>query len=402
MSRREFARRSLAAIGTVAGTAAIPGCSGTSSPGEEGGARTAVTGGDLPLFEVSGSPREIGRGIGNRCAGRIRGVFEDLGEDWRDLVSFADSQPDGLLDSFVEAAKAHAPSAFEELRGMAEGSGVPLRDLLVYNLKAEYAALRLETEGNGAGETPGCSSIAVVDDGRCLLAHNEDGDRACRDRMFLLRIRPTGGPVVLGAAYPGILPGNAPWVNDRGIVMTTNFIATLEVRPGGVGRYFLDRLAMEARTLDEAIAIGRHPERAYAFHYFVGSAPDRRIVSLEVTPGRHVERDVSGLFLHTNHLTSTALRDEPQVDAYVESSSMARWRTLCAWREAVPDEAAIDADRMLEILSSHEGRPYSPCRHPEGAVRGATLLTAIFDLDSRSLRIVEGPPCRGASRWFEW
>ena len=50
--------------------------------------------------------------------------------------------------------------------------------------------------------------------------------------------------------------------------------------------------------------------------------------------------------------------------------------------------------RLRELLASHEGRPYSPCRHPEGAIGGATLLTALFDLGARTMRVYKNQPCQ--------
>ena len=50
-------------------------------------------------------------------------------------------------------------------------------------------------------------------------------------------------------------------------------------------------------------------------------------------------------------------------------------------------------------LTSHAGQPWCPCRHPAGEIRGATLLTALFDVDRRRLRIFKGQPCGG--RWHE-
>jgi hypothetical protein len=80
---------------------------------------------------------------------------------------------------------------------------------------------------------------------------------------------------------------------------------------------------------------------------------------------------------------------------YVESSSMSRWQVLNRWKEGLPQGGVLGADDLVAILSSHQNRPYSPCRHPEGDVEGATLLNALFDLGAGTLRIHKGNPCRG-------
>jgi len=48
---------------------------------------------------------------------------------------------------------------------------------------------------------------------------------------------------------------------------------------------------------------------------------------------------------------------------------------------------------ILDILSSHQKAPYSPCRHPKDKVQGVTLGTAIIDVMKGTMRIYKGSPC---------
>jgi hypothetical protein len=162
-----------------------------------------------------------------------------------------------------------------------------------------------------------------------------------------------------------------------------------------VGRYFLDRQAMDATTLDEAAEICCHPQRAYSYHHIIGSRQEKRVLGLEVTPSKMERQEVRGLYLHTNHLVLPTMAAEPQEMKYVESSSMSRWQVLNRWKDDLANDAALAAGDLLAILSSHQNRPYSPCRHPEGDVEGATLLNALFDLEAGTLRIHKGQPCLG-------
>jgi hypothetical protein len=240
---------------------------------------------------------------------------------------------------------------------------------------------------------------------RLLLAHNEDGDATFSGHMFLLHARPEGKPAFLAVCYPGVLPGNAPWINERGVLMTTNYIHSAETRPG-VGRYFLDRLAMQARSLDEALAICTHRERAYAFHHVIGSAREGRAVALEVTPRSFARRELSAeIYLHTNHLVLEPLARGAADPEDVRRSSHTRLEVLARWRAGT--SGRVREEDLLRALGSHEGRPYSPCRHPEGSVRGATLATALFNIPTRGanatrVRIWCDQPCRGQVRELGW
>jgi hypothetical protein len=54
-------------------------------------------------------------------------------------------------------------------------------------------------------------------------------------------------------------------------------------------------------------------------------------------------------------------------------------------------------NNILEILTSHVNAPYSPCRHPQGDVKGTTLATAWFDLENAKMRLFKNNPCKALS-----
>ncbi len=351
----------------------------------------------FPFLKVAGTPREAGRAIGKRFAGLIRQSMDRRAGWFGTLRDFARSDGSPAMEIFEAAARKHTPRAFAELEGWAEGSGIDLEDLMVLNLASEL------TELLGAGEAvtgsldpvnPGCSTIVVARPDGFILAHNEDGHEAYADLMFVLDVELTDGESFLCLSYPGVLPGNAPGVNSRGIVVTTNFIGAREVQLG-VGRYFLDRMILESRDLDEALGWATHPDRAFAFHHVLASMDEKRAVAVEATPSRKVVMDIHGLYLHTNHLVLEGIRDEEQDAEYVSSSSMTRWKVLDAWASGAGDPAMLTAKDLTIALSSHDGKPYSPCRHPEKGVPGFTLGTAVFESDEPGMKLYKNQPCLG-------
>ena len=48
-----------------------------------------------------------------------------------------------------------------------------------------------------------------------------------------------------------------------------------------------------------------------------------------------------------------------------------------------------------------EGRPYSPCRHPEGEVHGVTFGTSVFQLPEKSMTLYHGNPCLRFRREYD-
>jgi len=344
----------------------------------------------FPFLEVSGTPFECGKALGSRFASQIRTGLERRAGWFGELLQFMKADLAARYEPFLAAAKTHFPDVVEELRGWAQGSQVGFMELMALNLRAELGSMMLET-----GETPGCSTLVLSKGDRRLLAHNEDGHRAYADLMYLAKVRQEGKPAFMSLCYPGILPGNGPAITEAGLVLTTNYIASREWRPG-VGRYFLDRAMLGARRLDEAVAIACHPERAFAFHYNLGSIPERRLVSLETSVSRHAAREITGLYLHTNHFVLPDMTDVPQDESYVSTSSMSRYRVLSAKQrqlETSPDGAV--AGQLTTALASHESAPYSPCRHPTHDVSGTTLASSVFDLAQGTWALNPGNPCQG-------
>jgi hypothetical protein len=357
----------------------------------------------FPYLEAAGTPWEIGRTIGLRFADQLRLGFERRADWFADLKEFAAGEGKPAVAQMLAAAKRHTPRAVAELEGWAEGSGIPFHDFLVLNLKAELTALKKPRTGKPSATEeiqPGCSTIVLATGDQVLHLHNEDGADAYADLMFLLECTPEDGVPYLCLSYPGILPGNAPAINAAGFATSTNFIGTEEVRLG-VGRYFLDRMILESRNIDEALEWSAHPERAYAFHHVFTSMPEKRAVAIEVTPTEKEIREIDGLYIHTNHLVFDSMRDEVQDEQYVSSSSTTRWDVLSRWKESVSDPSSLNVNQLLEPLASHEGKPYSPCRHPEGDVRGYTLATAVFRAPEGALRLYKGQPCQNLYAEYE-
>lgn len=370
-----------------------PGNADAVGPEEALGPRGAPR---LPLLEVGGEPYAVGVAIGKRFAREFRAFFARRREWFDELARFAANEGRSVLDAMYEAARRHLPEPSEELRGLADGSSLPLRDLQVLNARSE-----LEAAQRSPLDPPGCSTIVAAGGDGLLLAHNEDGDTANEGLMYLVQVRPRSGVGFLAVGYPGILLGNAPAINDRGLAMITNFIGTLAWRPG-IPRYLLDRWALEARSIDDALTRVLHPERAYAFHHVLAAMEHGRprAVAVEATPTRAQVREIRGVYVHTNHLVLDQVRSEPQMDEYVEQSSRPRYETLTAALAGLADPGILEVEDLAAMLSSHVGRPYSPCRHPEGEVRGATLACAVFDIPRRRLRLYPGNPCRGG--WAEY
>jgi hypothetical protein len=218
--------------------------------------------------------------------------------------------------------------------------------------------------------------------------------------MFLVAARPRGGVPFMSLTYPGLLPGNGPGFNAKGVVQTTNYI---QPRKGaeGIPRYFIGRAILEAGDLDEAVKLATRGKRAFPWHHNLASFPEARILSVETAPGQFHVREVTGFALHTNHFlhpemkgAGGALLDVPY------ESSLTRFQVLSEKIEQAGQPKTREA--MMALLSLHEGKPYSPCRHPQGEIHGITLGTAVFEGGRPGMTLHHGNPCRAEKRFHSF
>ncbi len=348
----------------------------------------------FPEVEARGTPLEIGTAIGAMTRERIRKGIELRRAWFEDLKSFALADRKKRLDGFVAATRKHHPDVLAELEGMAKGAGLPLDDILVLNLQVELGTLKA-----AQGSCEGCSTLHLIDKGRALLAHNEDGHDAYRPLMTILRLKPRDKPAITALGYPGIIPGCVPAMNSAGIVMTTNFIGADKMRVG-IPRYVLGRAALTATSIGRAVTIVTNKEAAHSFHANFGSLKNNRLLAVDVAPGVHAVKPTEGIYLQTNHFVLRGTAQEPQSKNTPGGSSDSRYRILDAALKKLPPIELVKADTLIKLLSSHEAitKPYSPCRHPDEKSTGRTLATALFDLNKGSFILYEGNPCEGRRR----
>jgi len=348
---------------------------------------------------AAGTPRQIGLAVGTAFGREIREGMERRSRWIARLKEYAEGKGRHHLDTMLQKAREFAPRVVEELEGWAEGSGISFRDLFILNCNNELDT-RLEEDKKPPGD---CSTAALKTGGKLLIAHNEDGNGKYSDLMWVLHAIPDDAPEFICLAYPGFIEGNAPAFNSCGIAITTNYIGTREVKDG-IPRYFISRMMLEARTAEEALATACHAERAYGYHHIVASLPEGRAWGVEVTPSKSEKREIEGLYLHTNHLVFEGLRDTPQFEKYNALSSIPRYQSLQKLLGSVSDISSITKADIIKAMSSHEGKPYSLCRHPEGEAEGATVGMAFFESrhgkEDFQMELYANNPCKGRKKIY--
>lgn len=365
----------------------------------------------FPHVQVTGGPHERGRAYGEQARARIarsiaayREVFlAYAGWDWAQVRR--------------EAAGYEAPIAqfdlryLEEMRGIAEGAGVDLLDVLSINVRTEvmFAAKARAAEAAGDGRRQGeCSAFAVLPeaaaDGHTLLGQNWDWLLHCFETVVVLEAEQDEGPNFVTVVEAGLLAKTG--MNSAGLGVTTNALVTQDDRgEPGIPYHVLLRAFMDCETMPDALDVAQRAPRSSSANYLLAHR-DGMAVDLETMPGDFSRILLlfpeDGVLVHTNHYRSPAF-DRKDVSRWVMPDSPFRLERLASAVRA--EQGSLSLDTFRRVLGDHANFPSGVCCHPDARMdvhdQGATVASVLMDLDERRIWLADGHPCTAPYRELE-
>jgi isopenicillin-N N-acyltransferase-like protein len=339
----------------------------------------------IPLIETGGSWDEIGHDIGKAARDQIQQAASSAraelgGVELAEVVQ--------NIGPYLRVTEEVAPDIVAELRGMAQGSGVPFETLFVLNAAAEL------TQSLGRMQ---CSVVAVAGagtaDGHVLLAHNEDATAGWGDLAYVVKVTPDDAPGYVAFTYAGLLLHQG--FNSAGLGSVGNALYARDARPG-VPKLLHYRRAIVQATIEGAIRAVTDRRRAFGNNHLFATR-DGDIYDVEVSgsrwammPGRN------GFLAHANHFTLPEMAGLDSQDDLLNSrlrQTRLETRLERAWGEITPS-------CLCEIMSDHANYPRSVCKHhaPESDLDYGTIGSVVIDVTARTLWACSGNPCRGEWR----
>jgi isopenicillin-N N-acyltransferase like protein len=370
---------------------------------------------EFPHVLVAGGPAERGQQYGEQAKERVlrsvaayAEVFEHYtGWDWtavrhqaaRFEAPIADFRPDYLA----------------ELRGIAEGAGLELLDVLAINVRTEImfaAQARAAAGGHGPpgrpdGQAPAapsadasprtalpgeCSAFAVAAPpgrpGPTLTGQNWDWLPHASDTVVVLEARQDDGPDFVTVVEAGLLAKTG--MNSAGLGVVTNALVTADdTGAPGLPYHLMLRAILDSTTVSGALTALQEGFRSSSANYLI-THESGVAVNVEAAPGDFsrlyfVFPDPgTGVLLHTNHFVADRF-DRLDVSVWAMPSSPMRLQRLLAGVGAMPSPS-LDAFRAL--LSDHADYPASICCHPDlGASpldQAKTVTSVLMDLNARA------------------
>jgi isopenicillin-N N-acyltransferase-like protein len=345
----------------------------------------------FPVLHLSGTAYEQGFAHGDALRDRI-------GENLD--VYFDRFLTEGKLEADEARARAatyqpllESHAYWHGIKGVAEGSGFPLADILALNMRYEL----LYYQYGVCAQVQGCTSFALqprlTENGHLLIGQNWDWIPQVRGAV--VHTTESDGLETLSFTEAGIVGGKIG-LNSFGLSLAINGLLTTvdDWARGTLPFHVRCYEILRSRSLADAARVVTGTPRPCSANFLLAQTPDL-VMNLEAAPSAvRTTRADEGYEVHTNHfLRPDALGvREPEVER--RPHSLARQSRMCTLIDA---RRPMSLGDLQESLRDHDDHPDGVCRHenlddpPEE--RYITVTSVIMDLDERSLHLTDGPPC---------
>ncbi len=347
----------------------------------------------LDLRNCNGG-RERGRLHGSTFAGEITSLV-------RVRVYLASRISGFTSKGLLAVAERHLPilqefdeELYEELLGLAEGSGCTPAELVVLNQYTDIRDLAPQEWGDSGtteglpGETDydgGCTMVWAKTNSGPIFAQTWDMHASSMPYVMMLRVPDAAG----GDAYLLSLTGclGMAGMNATGLGLGINNLTSTDAQPGVVWSAIVRRALRESEPAAVRDMLLSCPIGS-GHHYLVCNASS--VVSVE-TSGQKRKVIFTGEdrdFVHSNHCLDSEVGACNRVPEF--STTNERQDAMRASLDAKPIESIDDAWLRL---GSHEGYPRSICTNmstPEAPHAAATCAGLAMDPSARRIYAVSG------------
>src|SRR6266700_7845780 len=297
---------------------------------------------------VEGTSYQRGRQYGRQAAPRIRLSVQAYQQTFAHYAGWDWPTVRHEAARFEAPIGKVMPAYLEEWRGIADGAGLDLADVLAINVRTEV--------------------------------------------MYSAKARQDEGPDFVTVVEAGLLAKAG--MNAAGLGLVTNALVTdADVGEPGLPYHVLLRAVLDCTTVTDALQVLQAGPRSSSANYLIAHAGGAAL-DIEATPGDFTRLyplyPEDGALRHTNHF----LADIHPADLalWAMPSSAVRLQRLRA------AGTARTLDDFGALLADHADYPHSVCAHPDPAAhpceQGATIASVLMDLTARRIWLAAGNPCQ--------
>ena len=333
-------------------------------------------------IEVEGKPHEMGRQIGEAARDEIRGFAEVAIDRVNKTFPVSRERALEVARASMPFAEQYSADMVDELRGMSEGSGVSLDELMMLQIRNQ-----LQPEGDA-----GCTSFAVTEPSSsgAVVGQNWDNDPGLDPYTVVLTRRPEGKPALMTITQAGLI--SYIGLNGSGIGVCLNTLPAPS-RVLGVPHYFTVRGIYETGSLTDAVQAVRRAHRAIPANVILVTPQGPADLEVTIDHVHVIEDRGDGIVTHTNHCEHPDLLsvndDFPEL---IQSGS----RKVRVERLLGDLSRPFAVEGLKDAMRDHEDYPTSICRHPnDHPTTGywATTFSVIIEPEAGLLHASRGTPC---------
>jgi len=325
-----------------------------------------------------------GKALDRVILNNVNSVKSKLASDKVDIARYEE-----FVEKNADFMRRKHPDLIEEMRGIADGSGISFNDILMLNIPAYFMTGYFNQE---------CSMIVArgkaTMDGCTYVIKNRD--MSTYIEQAVIRREKADGSSIIEVNGAGTVTYPANGMNSYGLGVATTGFWSKNVSPAldevASTHIFVNvRLLLEnCRTAKSVLEYLKTYPRMNGLNIIAADEKDAFVIETTRDAMYIQEDDGRGVMYRTNHYMLPEIKKlNPDPNEYPSTYKRAerieQMLNECYGRIRFQD--------LLRIMSDHKNGINSICRHPEGDVRANTVSTSMMVLEDRETWTSIGNPC---------
>ncbi len=316
---------------------------------------------EFPIVRTSGTHYEVGRAVGETMREAILTLFNKNKSLYPDYFTSFRFKGNELL----QLTNKYFPQYVDELRGLADGAGLPIEELFLSN----GHELSYFEEATGSDH---CTIIGIPYHDGYLVGHNEDWEKEALAHLYLLDATVDGIKIFgLGYDFVNTIIGDSIAINHFGLVEAVNELSHTDAR-GGVPKAFIARAIIDCKTLEEAEELIKTVPRRNGFNHLLVQGD--RLWNIETSAREYMTEKIQrAKYVHTNHYVTELKRIDKG--------------------NTVSEDRYKKVEKLLETTNTAEDiKQVLSDRNDPKVCREETIGSVIFDIPNNIFHVAYGQP----------
>lgn len=338
---------------------------------------------EFDYYYFKGTYREVGRQYGETMRDSLKMWNSRQLDDLSGKYNLPKEQVYRLVHTYFPITEKYAPGLLEQLQGMAEGAGFTVEDAMLFQI---YGEIRNAAQNN----IPECTVFFISSDysgnGRHYAGQNCDMEASYAEKCSVVTFDVDNKPRITYLLPIGYISYHG--LNSEGISCNHNALFGSPWK-FGLPRFFVSRLAMESRTMEELRGVLSGIAPTASRHTFFadrsGSLTSYEFDSMRC--GIYTQKD--GYYVHTNHYLFPKMQEIQKMSEEELHNSEIRLKQM--ERLIKLNKGSISEIEIMDMLRNHDEGKNSLCVHNLDGI--STFASIISCLDEGKIMIAKGNPC---------